>query len=131
VSEERVTIAAPDGAVKELDMPSGRRYKARGGGMYDVAPSDAKYVLGIGGFKPNVGRTILAGPRCPHCGFASYFARCSRCGTDRRNAPMATKVHVRQSLAAAAPGALVLEGSMTAQAITALRAQVERLERVL
>lgn len=83
--EERVTIAAPDGAVKELDMPNGRRYKARGGGMYDVAPKDAKYVLGIGGFRPNVGRTILAGPRCPSCGFASYFARCSRCGTDRRD----------------------------------------------
>lgn len=94
MAEERVTIAAPDGAVKELDMPNGRRYKARGGGLYDVAPSDAKYVLGIGGFRPNVGRMILAGARCPSCGFASYFARCSRCGTDRREESVAVSVTV-------------------------------------
>lgn len=86
MAEERVTIAAPDGAVKELDMPNGRRYRARDGGMYDVAPSDARYVKGIGGFVPNVGPMVLAGPRCSGCGFASYFAKCSRCGTDRRMA---------------------------------------------
>jgi len=117
--EERVTIAAPDGAVKELDMPSGRRYKARSGGMYDVAPSDAKYVLGIGGFKPNVGRTILAGPRCPSCGFASYFARCSRCGADRRNAPMAVCVELTQQ---------TIERAF-ASAATALRSAVAQVTR--
>jgi hypothetical protein len=90
--EERVTIAAPDGAVKELDMPSGRRYKARDGGLYDVAPRDAKYVKGIGGFVPNVGPMVLSGPRCPGCGFASYFVTCSRCGADRRDASMAMAV---------------------------------------
>lgn len=26
-------------------------------------------------------------PVCPQCGFASMFAVCSRCGTDRRNPP--------------------------------------------
>lgn len=86
---ERVTIAAPDGAVKQLDMPDGTRYTARGGGMYDVHPLHAKYVKGIGGFVPNVGPTVLTGPRCPGCGFASYFAKCSRCGTDRREQPIA------------------------------------------
>lgn len=88
---ERVTIAAPDGAVKQLDMPDGTRYSARGGGMYDVHPAHAKYVKDIGGFVPNVGPTILAGPRCPGCGFASYFAKCSRCGADRREAPIAVR----------------------------------------
>jgi hypothetical protein len=102
--EERVTIAAPDGAVKEIDMPDGRRYKARGGGLYDVAPHHAKYVKGIGGFVPNVGPTVLSGPRCPGCGFASYFVTCSRCGCDRRNAPMTmamlrTQAEIRQGRA--------------------------------
>lgn len=87
---ERVTIAAPDGAVKQLDMPDGTRYSARGGGMYDVHPLHAKYVKDIGGFMPNVGPTVLTGPRCPGCGFASYFAKCSRCGIDRREVGMKT-----------------------------------------
>ena len=84
-SEETVKVAAPDGAVAQFDIQStGERFTATGGGIYDVPPRVAKLIKEVGGFTPNVGPMILKGGRCPGCGFASYFARCSRCGTDRR-----------------------------------------------
>ena len=88
-SEETVKIAAPDGKVAQYDIQStGERFTAKGGGIYEVPPRVAKLIKADGGFVPNVGPTILKGPRCPGCGFASYFARCSRCGTDQRDAPV-------------------------------------------
>lgn len=90
MAEDLVTVAAPDGAVAQFDIAStGRRYTARDGGLYDVTPRDAKLILREGGFRPNVGGTVKRSlPNCPECGFASYFALCSRCGHDRRDAPV-------------------------------------------
>jgi hypothetical protein len=84
--EDLVTVAAPDGKVAQYDIQStGARYTARNGGLYDVPSRVAKLIKQDGGFTPNVGGAVKrAVPGCPVCGFASYFATCSRCGTDRR-----------------------------------------------
>ncbi len=77
---ETVTVAAPDGAVAAVRGMSGREYRARGGGLYDMTPSDARALLKAGGFTPSLGSPRSGGFPCS-CGFASLFARCSRCGT--------------------------------------------------
>src|SRR5712691_2274912 len=102
--EEMVTIASPDGAVSQLDIQStGERFIARNGGMYDVPARLAPLVRELGGFVPNIGPMILKGGRCGGCGFASYFVRCSRCGTDRRGDPREAPIAIRpQDLAPAA-----------------------------
>ena len=74
-----VTVAAPDGAVAQVDAPSGLRYKARAGGLYDMHPSDARMLLKAGGFRPTLGSPVKGGFKCA-CGFWAIFRDCSRCG---------------------------------------------------
>jgi hypothetical protein len=77
-----VTVAAPDGRVREVDGPSGIRYQSRDG-LYRMLPADAAALRAVGGFAPNIGgRTTRGGYRCTGCGFGSFFRRCSRCNTD-------------------------------------------------
>ena len=76
---ETVKVCAPDGAVREVDGVTGRRYRSRDG-AYEMHPADAARLVKIGGFMPNVGgATRKGGYRCA-CGFASFFVRCGRCG---------------------------------------------------
>lgn len=79
-------VAAPDGACREVDGLSGLRYRATGGGMFEMTDRDAKKLVELGGFVPDQGGVIAAyangkpvGFRCT-CGFGSYFRTCSRCG---------------------------------------------------
>jgi hypothetical protein len=76
-----VQVAAPDGRVREVDGPSGRRYRSVDG-MYRMTPRDAAALVEVGGFVPNLGGRVAGGYRCPGCGFGSFFRRCSRCGGD-------------------------------------------------
>jgi hypothetical protein len=78
--EERVRVAAPDGLVAEVDGVTGRRYKATGGGMYEMHPRDAKALLREGGFVPSIGGVTRGGYICPGCGFRPVVRTCSRCG---------------------------------------------------
>lgn len=79
--EEKVRVAAPDGLVAEVDGLTGRRYKATGGGMYEMHPRDARALLAEGGFRPTIGGpTIRGGYACPSCGFRAVVRLCSRCG---------------------------------------------------
>jgi hypothetical protein len=74
-------VAAPDGAVREVDGVTGRRYRSRDG-VYDMHPADAAALVKAGGFTPGLGGRTHGGYRCttPGCGFGSFFAKCSRCG---------------------------------------------------
>ena len=76
-------VCAPDGAVREVDGVTGRRYKT-GDGVYDMRPTDAKALVAVGGFLPSLtGHAARRnGYRCHDCGFGSFFRRCSRCGGD-------------------------------------------------
>jgi len=80
---ELVRVCAPDGAVREVDGLTGRRYKSADG-VYQMAPADARKLVATGGFMPNLGGTPArtAGYRCHVCGFGSFFRRCGRCGGD-------------------------------------------------
>jgi hypothetical protein len=79
--EDKVRVAAPDGLVAQVDGVTGRRYKATGGGMYEMHPRDAKALLREGGFVPSIGGpTIRGGYACPGCGFRAVVRLCSRCG---------------------------------------------------
>jgi hypothetical protein len=71
-------VAAPDGAVREVDGVTGRRYRSRDG-VYDMHPADAAALVKAGGFAPNLGGRPRGGFRCA-CGFASFVKTCSRCG---------------------------------------------------
>lgn len=81
MTSDLVTVAAPDGAVAEVDGLTGRRYKARAGGLYDMHPTDARALLADGGFRPSLGSPTRGGYDCA-CGFRPIFRRCSRCGAD-------------------------------------------------
>lgn len=76
---DTVTVAAPDGAVAQVDGITGRRYKARAGGLYDMHPADARALLADGGFRPSLGGVTRGGYRC-RCGFRPFIRDCSRCG---------------------------------------------------
>lgn len=83
-----VTVAAPDGAVAQVDGLTGRRYHARAGGLYDMHPADARALVADGGFRPSLGSPVRGGFECP-CGFRPIFRLCSRCGrhiTDNKEA---------------------------------------------
>jgi hypothetical protein len=85
---ELVTVAAPDGAVGAVRGMSGREYRARRGGLYDMTPSDARALVQAGGFRPSLGSPRSGGFPCATCGFASLFKRCSKCGEiNERNLP--------------------------------------------
>lgn len=71
-------VVAPAKACLEVDALSGRRYKAKDG-IYDMAPSDAKDLVQLGGFLPSLGTPRTGGYRCG-CGFRPVVRRCSRCG---------------------------------------------------
>lgn len=76
-----VRLGAPDGRVAEVDGVTGRRYKATGGGMYEMHPADARAFKAEGAFVPSVGGpTIRGGYTCPGCGFKAVIRTCSRCG---------------------------------------------------
>ena len=73
-------VAAPDGAVVEIDGVTGRRYKASRGGIYDnLHPADERALLAAGGFRPTLGSPTRGGYSCA-CGFKPVFRICSRCG---------------------------------------------------
>lgn len=76
---DTVRVAAPDGAVAQVDGVTGRRYKATGGGIYDMHPADAKALIKAGGFRPTLGSPTRGGYECG-CGFKPIFRLCSRCG---------------------------------------------------
>ena len=74
---------------REIDSPSGRRYYARGGrrgyeqgGSFDMAPSDARMAVKMGGAIASVAGATRRGLgwRCPSCGFGSFLRLCGRCG---------------------------------------------------
>lgn len=75
-----VRLAAPDGLVAEVDGVTGRRYKATGGGMYEMHPRDAAAFKAEGAFVPSVGGYTRGGYTCPGCGFKAVVRTCSRCG---------------------------------------------------
>lgn len=77
---DTVTVAAPDGAVAQVDGVTGRRYQARSGGLYDMHPRDARALLASGGFTPTVGGPVTRGGFDCRCGFRPVFRDCSRCG---------------------------------------------------
>lgn len=70
-----------DKGCREIDAPSGRRYKAKDG-LFDMEPSDAKAVVKLGGGHCTLSgfSSWRVGFRCVDCGFGSYFRPCSRCG---------------------------------------------------
>lgn len=74
-------VGAQASGVAEVDAPSGRRYRRDGGGMFDMAPADARALVKGGGFFPSLAGTTRSdlGYRCPECGHGSYFKRC-KCG---------------------------------------------------
>lgn len=72
-------VAAPDGAVREVDGVTGRRYRSRDG-VYDMHPSDAAALVKVGGFTPNLGGRTRGGYRCTDCGFGAFVKTCGRCG---------------------------------------------------
>lgn len=75
-------MCAPDGAVREVDGVTGRRYRSRDG-AYEMHPLDAARLVAVGGFMPNLGGATRAGGyRCGTCGFGSFFRRCGRCGSE-------------------------------------------------
>lgn len=70
-----------DKGAKEIDAPSGRRYRAKDG-VYEMSQSDAKAVVKLGGANCSLSGTTRTeiGYRCEDCDFASFFTTCSRCG---------------------------------------------------
>lgn len=80
-SYDPVRVGAPDHLVAEVDGLTGRRYRATGGGMYEMHPRDAQALVRAGGFTPGVGLALGGGGyRCPDCGFMAVVRTCSRCG---------------------------------------------------
>ena len=79
-----VRVCAADGAQREVDGVTGRRYRTTDG-VYDMHPADAAAYRRIGAFPPNLaGASPYLGYRCGVCGFGSWFTRCGRCGGDCR-----------------------------------------------
>jgi hypothetical protein len=80
MADELVTVGSPDFRAIEVDGPSGRRYKARDGGMYDMLPGDAAALVREGGFKTGIGPGLSApgGHVCPQ-GHRNYLKTCGRC----------------------------------------------------
>lgn len=77
---DMVRLGAPDGRVAEVDGVTGRRYRATGGGMYEMHPRDAKAFKAEGAFVPTIGGVTRGGYVCPNCGFRAVVRLCSRCG---------------------------------------------------
>lgn len=77
---DTVRVCAPDGAQREVDGVTGRRYRSSDG-VYDMHPADAAAYKRIGAFSPNLaGANPGVGYACVDCGFGSFFTTCSRCG---------------------------------------------------
>lgn len=77
---DMVRLGAPDGRVAEVDGVTGRRYRATGGGMYEMHPRDAKAFKAEGAFVPTIGGVTRGGYACPNCDFRAVVRLCSRCG---------------------------------------------------
>ena len=78
-------LLMPNDAVVQADVRRpdghGRRYEG-----HIVQPRDAHDERALREYGATSAATAgphLAGANCPACGFASYFRRCSRCGTTR------------------------------------------------
>jgi len=78
--EELVTVGSHDHRAIEVDGLTGRRYRARDGGLYDMLPADAAALVREGGFKTGLGPGAAApgGYVCPK-GHRNYLPTCGRC----------------------------------------------------
>ena len=87
---ELVTVGVHDYRAIEVDGASGRRYKARDGGLYDMLPGDAAAMVREGGFKPGIGGAAASRPggyQCNRCHRWNFIRTCGRCGeTEAGNA---------------------------------------------
>lgn len=71
-----------DRGAREIDGVSGRRYYAKDG-VFNMAPEDARALVKIGGAPcTTAGVARSKGYKCPECGFAAWFRKCSRCGAE-------------------------------------------------
>lgn len=79
--EDLVRVGAHDSRCVEVDGVTGRRYRAKDGGMYEMHPADAKALVREGGFKPGIGPGYSAqgGYTCPR-GHRNWIKTCGRCG---------------------------------------------------
>lgn len=71
--------------IAQVDAPSGLRYGGNTEGrVFDMAPSDAKAVVQLGGAYASLSGTTrrAIGWRCPACQFGSFIKHCSRCGSE-------------------------------------------------
>lgn len=78
-------LAMPDKACVGLEVEGARSGHTTGyyGRIVDVEnPMHEKALRDLGAFPTNVGGRPSGGYSCPGCGFAGYFTRCGRCGTD-------------------------------------------------
>ena len=78
---DTVRVVAPDGAQREVDGVTGRRYRSTDG-IYDMHPADAAVYRTIGATLPTLAGVASkrAGFVCVDCGFGAWFTTCSRCG---------------------------------------------------
>lgn len=77
-------LAMPDGAVTGVQVEGARtgHTTSYDGRMVDVEhPRHVRALRDLGAFPVNLGGRPAGGYRC-RCGFASFFRRCSRCGSD-------------------------------------------------
>jgi hypothetical protein len=77
---------APDKGVRETEVGN-RLYKPDKGGIYNVEnPAHARAMKAEGFFEaalnPYDSKDGTRGFTCVECGFGSWFAKCSKCGTD-------------------------------------------------
>jgi hypothetical protein len=91
MTDELVTVGVHDYRAIEVDGPSGRRYKARDGGLYDMLPSDAAALVREGGFRTGVGGAPAGRPGghvCGRCGRHNFIKKCGRCELDADRAAL-------------------------------------------
>lgn len=80
---ERVTVGSPDFRAVEVRGVTGKLYRARDGGMYDMHPADAAALVHEGGFAVGIGgssATSKGGFICPN-GHRNFIRTCGRCGS--------------------------------------------------
>lgn len=81
--DEVVTVGSPDHRAVEVEGVTGRLYRARAGGMYDMHPVDAAALVRAGGFNVGIGPGLAApgGHVCERCGRHNYLPTCGKCGS--------------------------------------------------
>ncbi|MFD2421667.1 hypothetical protein [Amycolatopsis pigmentata] len=79
-------LLMPNDAVREADIrrPDGTTRRYRGGIVTPADRHDEQALREFGATAAGLGlwSTRSSGRRCTACGFASFFARCGRCGGD-------------------------------------------------